>query len=72
MVGCIDGYYGDGNDCLPCPDQCESCVDKTTCTVCKTGYWGLSCQNDCPLQCSKCTKDGECIFGKFSLRPKLT
>ena len=63
--GCIIGYYVNGNMCSACPDQCTSCLDGTTCTECKSGYWGPVCQLNCPVTCNRCTKEGQCLFGKL-------
>ncbi|CAD8121897.1 unnamed protein product [Paramecium sonneborni] len=37
---CQDRYYisDDGNSCLQCPQQCQSCQSLTKCLSCKTGF----------------------------------
>ena len=72
MEGCAEGYFDDGSNCVSCYSQCVSCVDAATCTECITGYWGPSCQYSCPITCEKCTKEGQCIFGKLSRLRKNT
>ena len=64
VEGCDVGYFDDGRTCVSCSTQCVSCLDKTTCIECKTGYWGPACEFSCPLTCTKCSKEGQCIFGK--------
>ena len=65
--GCTDGYFLDGNNCVSCPVQCESCADLSVCIECKTGYWGLQCEHDCPGSCLRCANDGQCINGKYNI-----
>lgn len=62
--GCEPGYFNDGELCLRCPYRCASCNDENTCINCKSGYWGLQCQNDCPTECLSCDTEGRCIEGK--------
>ena len=57
------GYYLDGSECLDCPQTCVSCTDDNTCTRCKTGYWGMRCENECPLDCVGCDERGYCTAG---------
>lgn len=64
--GCSVGYYQDGNYCERCPDRCMSCDSGNICTDCKTGYWGTTCQHDCPTNCNKCSQNGACIFGMYN------
>ena len=63
-LGCSDGFYYDGNDCIACPYTCLSCGDPLKCTYCRTGYWGVYCQKECPSQCDRCLQDGQCLSGK--------
>ena len=43
-----------------------SCTDENTCTRCKTGYWGLQCENECPLDCVGCDERGYCTAGNVT------
>ena len=62
--GCRDGYYYNDNNCIECPERCDSCIDESTCIACKEGFWGNQCQDNCPTECRKCTEEGECSKGK--------
>ena len=65
--GCIDGHFFENSYCFSCPHRCSSCVDINTCIDCKTGYWGLQCREDCPVTCLRCSNDGQCISGRYSV-----
>lgn len=30
---CLDKYYMDGTNCLPCPEYCDKCTSSTSCSV---------------------------------------
>ena len=64
IEGCIDGYFFEDNSCVSCPHRCAGCVDRYTCTECKTGYWGNQCDQDCPSNCLRCANGGQCISGR--------
>lgn len=62
---CTAGHYG--KDCESCPKNCESCISNFTCNVCKKGYWGTACKNNCSLGCygDTCSKEtGVCTNGR--------
>ena len=37
FVGCVDGYYRDGNMCQPCPARSNSSGPLSTSCACETG-----------------------------------
>ena len=63
--GCLEGYYIDESSCFACPQRCTGCLNPSTCSACKTGYWGADCQDDCPATCHKCTQNGQCLDGMY-------
>ena len=65
--GCSDGYFLEGDICLHCPYNCLLCGDLHSCSKCKTGYWGSSCEAACPVTCNRCTMNGQCLTGKLKL-----
>ena len=41
IVGCVrceSGYYINDGRCLKCEENCNICIDETTCKSCKTGF----------------------------------
>ena len=63
IEGCATGFHQEGTECKSCPFKCMSCDDGTSCSLCKSGNWGSYCQYNCPFDCYRCTKDGQCITG---------
>ncbi|XP_052257828.1 multiple epidermal growth factor-like domains protein 6 [Dreissena polymorpha] len=56
---CVVGKYID--KCLGCPTNCVECVCENNCTVCKPGYAGLDCSNECSKpNCIECRPNGNC------------
>lgn len=33
---CKPGFYNSGNDCFPCPQECQTCTSATNCTTCRS------------------------------------
>jgi len=55
-VDCPDGHYkngtGDtGRSCMPCRNNCNTCLSEKTCTECKAGTFltpSATCETECP------------------------
>ena len=73
---CKEGYYSIDDGCKEeCSDNCENklnCDSKDgSCNICKIGYWGMRCTEECDEICKKkeCNHDSgecfECIDGFF-------
>ena len=65
-LGCRDGFYPHGEDCIECPEHCSRCSDNTGCTACVAGYFGQGCESICPESClnGQCSKElGYCTEG---------
>ena len=45
-TNCIPGYYLEGDDCLPCSENCLSCSNSTICESCEIGMYldGEDCE----------------------------
>ena len=76
--GCKDGFFpqitgANQYECVKCPTNCESCIDQNSCGMCSIGYWGVTCDTVCNVNCKGqiCEKtngacsDG-CVSGYFS------
>ncbi|KAL4435771.1 hypothetical protein ABPG74_015739 [Tetrahymena malaccensis] len=51
---CNDQYYLNGNECFPCPSNCQKCSDQHTCQICLPQFYLLP-----DLTCGYCdTKNG--------------
>jgi hypothetical protein len=56
-----------------CTENCYTCISKTNCTQCRSGFYGETCTKTCPSGCKgNCSlSDGRCIvckpglFGEF-------
>ena len=55
---CSDGWFGEKCE-HTCINNCDTCVDNSTCNVCSDGFYGQYCENKCPGNCSSCSRDGE-------------
>ena len=61
--GCKDGYYMSSSKCKNCPSHCSRCSSSSICSVCKSGYWGTSCQYSCAHCTGSCSKTNGCYTG---------
>ena len=65
-IGCRHGFYKEREVCNICHSHCTRCSSTENCTTCDIGYYGSSCQFDCPSSCRNqmCDKDnGYCLDG---------
>ena len=49
--------------CIDCPVNCAECSSSLSCSSCRNGYWGVTCQSACSLNCLNniCSKsNGRC------------
>ena len=54
---CLNGWFGEKCD-QKCNDNCDFCIDNTTCNVCHGGFYGRYCEHRCPENCTSCSRDG--------------
>ncbi|KAH3713252.1 hypothetical protein DPMN_073039 [Dreissena polymorpha] len=61
-TSCKDGYYlhKPKRLCFPCTNEaCLTCTDGIKCSSCKPGTFGITCENQCNLEC----KNNTCNYG---------
>ena len=66
LLGCRQGYYVSGDECVECPETCVRCLNHSHCIDCINGYFGSSCERRCPIGCAnqRCEKEmGTCTAG---------
>ncbi|XP_053387233.1 uncharacterized protein LOC123543452 [Mercenaria mercenaria] len=71
---CAENGFYDDTCSTKCPDLCKECHQDTgSCVICSAGYFGVSCEKECPLYCkpgTQCQKSSgscsECADGYFN------
>jgi len=62
---CKDGYFAESDTglCKACPDNCKTCGDFDTCSVCNMGFYldGNTC-SPCGDDCLSCNGKNDCQF----------
>lgn len=77
---CNPGFFVDQvGQCTPCSDNCNSCIDTNTCSICFDGYTldsNNACVNNllCPANCASCSDSTTCTTCQtgFYMAPNLT
>jgi hypothetical protein len=69
VASCMNGYWQNGDSCLPCRQNCQQCNSPTSCTQCSPGYliqvaagtYCATCVSGC-LNCSTITTCTTCAY----------